>query len=344
MKELIIREIGEKAYSHIKGFVDFECGNILVVSTSSIFNIENSKSDLYDSIVNLKKVNDIRHINRLFRAVNSKLNMGGRFVVEAETFMLRRTRILKAYVYGLNYIVFAFDYLIRNILLKIPFYRKRYMAFTGGMKRIVPRAEILGRLYYSGFKVIDEEIIDGIEYFIAEKNAEPKIDYKPYYSPIIGLTRLGKNGKKIKVYKIRTMYAYSQYIQEYVYDKEKLKEGGKFSNDYRITPVGRFLRKLWLDELPMLFNLLKGDIKLVGVRPISEHYFSLYPEDYRKRRLKYKPGLIPPFYVDMPKNLEEIVSSEKRFLDLYDEKPFKTNWKYFWQVMRNIFIGKVRSE
>ena len=132
---------------------------------------------------------------------------------------------------------------------------------------------------------------------------------------MIALPRVGKEGKMIKVYKLRTMHPYSEYIQDYVYKLHDLQDGGKFKNDFRITSWGAVCRKIWLDELPMLINFLRGDMKLVGVRPLSKQYFELYREDVRERRIKYKPGLIPPFYADMPADLEEIQASELKYLD-----------------------------
>jgi lipopolysaccharide/colanic/teichoic acid biosynthesis glycosyltransferase len=110
-----------------------------------------------------------------------------------------------------------------------------------------------------------------------------------------------------------------------------------------VTTVGGFMRRFWLDELPMLINLFKGDLKLVGVRPLSTHYFSLYPEEMQRRRSQYRPGLVPPFYVDMPKSLDEVIDSERRYLDLYDKRPFRTDWVYFWRAMWNIFVKRARS-
>jgi lipopolysaccharide/colanic/teichoic acid biosynthesis glycosyltransferase len=94
----------------------------------------------------------------------------------------------------------------------------------------------------------------------------------------------------------------------------------------------------------MLINLLKGDMKLFGIRPLSKQYYNLYNEELRERRIKYKPGLVPPFYVDMPKTLEEIMESEKKYLDLYDKNPFLTDWKYFWKAFQNIVFKKARSK
>jgi lipopolysaccharide/colanic/teichoic acid biosynthesis glycosyltransferase len=93
----------------------------------------------------------------------------------------------------------------------------------------------------------------------------------------------------------------------------------------------------------MLFNLLKRDLKIVGVRPLSNHYISLYPKEFRERRRNYRPGLVPPFYVDLPKTLEEIIDSERRYLDAYDKHPFLTDWKYFWKAFNNIVFKRARS-
>ena len=125
--------------------------------------------------------------------------------------------------------------------------------------------------------------------------------------------------------------------------RSNLAKGGKFQDDFRITNWGKFLRKYWLDELPMLVNFIKRDLKLVGVRPISQHYLSLYPDKLQKLRFKTKPGLIPPYYADMPKTLEEIIKSEEKYLRMYFQNPIKTDIKYFYNCFRNIFFCKARS-
>jgi len=92
-----------------------------------------------------------------------------------------------------------------------------------------------------------------------------------------------------------------------------------------------------------LVNLAKGDLKIVGVRPISKQYLNLYNEEFRKIRINYKPGLVPPYYADMPKNLSEIIESEKKYLDEYDRNEIKTDVKYFFKAFNNIVIKKERS-
>ena len=111
---------------------------------------------------------------------------------------------------------------------------------------------------------------------------------------------IGFNGQMIIVYKFRTMYPYSEFLQEYIYQKSDLTAGGKFKDDFRVTDWGKFMRATWLDELPMIYNWLKGDLKLFGVRPLSHQYLSLYTDELRKLRTTVLPGLIPPFYADIP--------------------------------------------
>jgi len=140
------------------------------------------------------------------------------------------------------------------------------------------------------------------------------------------------------------MHPYSEYLQKYVYEKNNLQEGGKFKNDFRISPEGRIFRKFWIDEVPMFINILKGNMKLVGVRPLSPHFFSLYSEELQELRTKYKPGLIPPFYADMPKTMTEIMDSELKYLKAYKISPFKTDVKYFYLAFLNILFKRARSK
>jgi lipopolysaccharide/colanic/teichoic acid biosynthesis glycosyltransferase len=93
----------------------------------------------------------------------------------------------------------------------------------------------------------------------------------------------------------------------------------------------------------MLMNFFQGNMKLIGVRPLSKQYFELYRKEVRERRIKYKPGLIPPFYADMPSDLEAIQASELKYLDLYDKHPVYTDFCYFWKSFWNILFRKARS-
>ncbi len=119
--------------------------------------------------------------------------------------------------------------------------------------------------------------------------------------------------------------------------------GGKLRNDFRATEWGRVMRRLWLDELPMLYNFIKGDLQLFGVRPLSAHYFSLYPKDLQELRMTVKPGLVPPYYADLPGNFDAICESERRYIEAYQKHPLKTQGKYFARALWNILIKGARS-
>jgi lipopolysaccharide/colanic/teichoic acid biosynthesis glycosyltransferase len=163
------------------------------------------------------------------------------------------------------------------------------------------------------------------------------------YGMIIALPRIGRDGNTFIVYKLRTMHPYSEYLQNYVYDLHDLQAGGKLKHDFRVTGWGRFSRRIWLDELPMIVNLFRGDMKVVGVRPLSQHYFNLYNDEIRSRRIRYKPGLIPPYYADMPAGLEEIQRSEIKYLEAWDKSHFGTDLRYFWKSIYNIIFRNARS-
>ena len=221
--------------------------------------------------------------------------------------------------------------------------RRFYYFCTRKVRKVFPRPEVLGRLYFCGFDVVSEQYIHDRYCVIAQKKRKPSTEQHTY-GTLIRLRRIGKDGKKFNVFKFRTMYAYSEYLQTYIYENNDLDVGGKFNDDYRVTEWGSFLRKTWLDELPMIINILKGQMKLVGVRPLSQQYFDLYTKEIQELRIKTKPGLLPPYYVDMPETLEEIQESERRYIEAYLEHPFRTDWKYFWKIVGNILLRGKRSK
>lgn len=113
--------------------------------------------------------------------------------------------------------------------------------------------------------------------------------------------------------------------------------------DFRVAEWGKVMRRLWLDELPMLYNWVRGDLQLFGVRPLSPQYFSLYPQDLKELRKEVKPGLVPPFYADMPVTFDEICASERRYIEAYLKRPVRTQVVYFWKAVWNIVFKGARS-
>lgn len=314
-----------------------------VLSTTTIFNITNLPYDKYDYIINLHKINDILKLDDFLDGVNSKLVDKGYFFVCVETKDQRKARILKKYPPVFNYIYYFFDFIVKRILPKLRFTIGLYNFLTHGSNAVISRAEALGRLSRAGFMINQESFIGNQLCIECIKCDNPTPEKNIVYGPLIALPRIGRNGNIIKVYKLRTMHPYSEYVQDYVYKQHDLQDGGKFKDDFRITSWGAVCRKIWLDEFPMLINFFKGNMKLVGIRPLSKHYYELYTKDLQERRIKYKPGLIPPFYADMPSDLDEIQKSENRYLDSYDKHHFLTDFKYFWKSMFNIMFKHARS-
>ena len=343
LKNDIIEECGEAAYEYIAGNIDLQDLKNLVVSTTTRFNILYQPDGYLKGIVNLKRVNDIRYLNKFFETINAKLPLRGLFIGCAETKDLRKRRILRKYPPVLNWLFYFLDYIIKRVLPKFNLTKNIYFFLTRGQNRVLTRAEILGRLYSCGFMIENEEFVNGRYVFCMKKTGDPVFPKKPSYGAIARLPRIGKGGKIIRVYKMRTMHPYAEYLQDYVYYKHSLQDGGKFNNDFRISSAGRLMRALWIDELPMLINWIRRDLKLVGVRPISEQYFSLYSKEHQERRIQYKPGLVPPYYADLPKSIEEIEASEMKYFNAYDKHPFRTNWRYFWKAWYNIIFKRARS-
>jgi lipopolysaccharide/colanic/teichoic acid biosynthesis glycosyltransferase len=319
----------------------------LVLSTGEGINITNAlkgrEGGAVDCIINLKRINDVRWINRLFEVTNKNLPARGVFVGCVETYTLRKKRIMRKFPPFLNKIYYTGDYLLKRVFPKLPVLKHVYFFLTGGRNRALSMAETFGRLYLAGFELIEYRSIGHNLYFVAKKKYSVSNLPEPTYGPLFKMKRVGKGGKLIDVYKVRSMHAYSEYLQSYVYQLNNLQEGGKIKNDFRITTLGRYLRKSFLDELPMMINIFKGDMKLVGVRPISSHYMSLYDKELRLMRRMVKPGLVPPFYADMPKTLQEIQESEKRYIRSYIKAPLITDVKYFFKAFSNIIFKKARS-
>lgn len=328
---------------YVSEFCQLNSSGTFVLRTSISESINHLPSGA-NTIINLKRINDVRGINRFLHKVNDHLVDGGQFIGCVETKYLRKRRIFNKFPKGLAHLYYILDFFLKRVFPKFPVTRTFYNVLVGERNKVLSRTETLGRLYAAGFEIRSMKFIGKNLYFVASKVKEPLFDYEPVYGPIFRMRRHGKNGKIIYVYKMRTMHSYSEYIQKYVYDTNNLADGGKMKDDFRVSTLGRFFRRYWIDELPMIINLLKGDLKLVGVRPLSSHYLGLYSEELQEKRLHHKPGLIPPFYVDLPKTIEEIQASEMNYLIAYEKNPLLTDIRYFFNACINIVLKKARSK
>lgn len=130
--------------------------------------------------------------------------------------------------------------------------------------------------------------------------------------------RVGKNGRLFNIYKLRSMYVDAEERKKALMEKNQM-DGFMFKmdNDPRITKVGRIIRKLSIDELPQFYNVLKGDMSLIGTRPPTVDEFEQY-ESHHKRRLSLKPGITGLWQVSGRsdiKDFEKVVQLDCEYID-----------------------------
>ena len=299
----------------------------------------------YSTIVDLTLLNDAKGINRRFCIVNQKLPDEGHYVCCYRPQEYIKSKILAKYPWGINWIVYSLYFVHKRVVPRLMLTSRLYYDLTKGRKRMLSKTEVLGRLYYCGFEVDEIVPMGHIEYVFAHRHSQPypQEQFK-VYGPLIKLPRVCKNKEIRYFYKTRTMHPYAEYIQKYVFDSRGgMDIADKSNDDWRITTWGKFMRKYWLDELPMLINWFKGDVKLVGVRPLSRTMFDTYPQWLQDKRTRCKPGLIPPFYIDHPNTFDELFASEDKYLTEYLEHPFRTDCKYFFLTMKSILTRKTHS-
>lgn len=129
--------------------------------------------------------------------------------------------------------------------------------------------------------------------------------------------RVGRNGRRFKIYKFRSMYMDAEQRKAELMSQNKM--SGlmfKMDNDPRVIPIGHFLRKASIDELPQFFNILKGDMSLVGTRPPTLEEYNQY-ELHHKSRLAAKPGLTGMWQVSGRSNItdfEEVVALDTEYI------------------------------
>ena len=145
-------------------------------------------------------------------------------------------------------------------------------------------------------------------------------DGKPFFVQ----KRPGKNGKIFSIVKFKTM------------NDKKDADGNLLPDSERLTPVGAFVRKTSLDELPQLINVLKGDMSLIGPRPLLPQYLSLYSTEQKRRHL-VRPGITGWAQV----NGRNAISWNKKFqLDVWyvDNISLNLDTKIFFKTIKKVFV------
>lgn len=154
----------------------------------------------------------------------------------------------------------------------------------------------------------------------------------PGSGPIFTQTRVGRDGRHFRLYKFRTMVPDAEArLKDLLKYNEMSGPAFKIKHDPRITRIGRFLRKSGIDELPQLFNVLRGDMSIVGPRPPLPREVAQY-DDYARQRLYITPGITCYWQIQPRRN-------EMNFRDWVDldikyirERSFLVDWKIIFRT------------
>lgn len=152
--------------------------------------------------------------------------------------------------------------------------------------------------------------------------------------------RVGKNGKEIGIYKFRSMVVNAEQLLDTLTEeqKEEFRRNFKLENDPRITKVGNILRKTSLDELPQLFNILKGDISIIGPRPVVEAEIKFYG-NYKDLLLSVKPGLTGFWAAN---GRSDTSYKRRRAMEIYyvKNRSLLFDFKIFFKTFVSVFKGE----
>ncbi len=153
-------------------------------------------------------------------------------------------------------------------------------------------------------------------------------------------TRIGKNGRRFKIYKFRSMYIDAEKRKKELEAQNEM-QGlmFKMENDPRITKVGKFIRKTSIDELPQFYNIVKGDMSLVGTRPPTEDEFEQYNSHYR-RRISMTPGLTGLWQISGRSEIVDFDDVVKYDLEYIDNWTLGLDIKILFQTVWVVLTGK----
>lgn len=151
--------------------------------------------------------------------------------------------------------------------------------------------------------------------------------------------RYGKDRKKFRIYKFRSMCIdadkkLEEYLAQNDEARKEFEENQKLKDDPRITKIGKFLRKTSIDELPQLINVLKGDMSLIGPRPIVDGEIERYGND-KEKFLSVKPGITGYWAAN---GRSDTTYSERINMELYyvDNISFKLDVKIFFKTISSV--------
>ncbi len=162
----------------------------------------------------------------------------------------------------------------------------------------------------------------------------------PKAGPIFTQQRVGRDGKLFKFYKFRSMCPDAEEkLHEVLKQNEMDGPVFKIKDDPRITRVGKFIRKTSLDELPQLWNILKGDMSIIGPRPALPREVEQYGE-YEKQRLYVTPGLSCYWQIAPQRNSLKFDEWMELDIKYIQERSFAVDWKIIFKTIMVCFTGE----
>jgi len=307
-------------------------------------------------LIGRTRLNDVHRLNQFIGHCAERVAMGGYLAVrytplEQVLDDLRRRRLGPLY-----WPAYLLHFAWYRAIPKIPWLDRLYFLpslawldrlMLRAMKRrnrALPKAEAWGRLAFWGFEVVAESAGDGDKYVLAKRVSPPLANRRPSFYTVVALEKVGLDGDIIRTHKLRSMYPFSEFLQRRIHETHGLTATGKFKNDFRLTEYGKLIRRHWIDELPGLYDWLRGEIKLVGMRATSPQFLSNYPRDFYDLYIRVKPGLIPPIFDESTNGFDDIVAIEREYLTRYCAAPIRTDIVYLWYTFRDIVFRRVRSQ
>lgn len=210
----------------------------------------------------------------------------------------------------------------------------KYTVLSSSMKFVTPNQMFIKRVMdIAG--ALAGLLLTGIAYLIFA----PVIRHQSPGPVFFSQERVGRNGRTFRLYKFRTMYMDAEERKKELMEQNKMSGYMfKMDNDPRIIPVGHFLRKSSIDEFPQFFNVLKGDMSLVGTRPPTVDEYRQYEMRHRKR-LAMRPGITGMWQVSGRSDIvdfEKVVALDAKYIT---EWSLRMDIKIIWKTVK-IVLGQ----
>lgn len=210
-----------------------------------------------------------------------------------------------------------------------------YLVLTSSMCIATPRQLFMKRCMDIVGSIVGL-IFTGVAFIIFAPIIKKQSPGPVFFSQI----RVGKNGRQFNIYKFRSMYTDAEERKKELMEQNKMKGlMFKMDDDPRIFPIGKFMRKYSIDELPQFWNVLKGDMSLVGTRPPTLDEFEKY-EAHHRARLGNKPGLTGMWQVSGRSKItdfEEVVSLDTAYISNWN---LAMDIRILFKTVKVVLLGR----